>query len=150
MYTTKIYQQQCWKEWTGCFAQEDVPNSVISPPKLADVLLNLLRVGMAWCFTGTYHSTILVFFFLETHHHEHKASNHPNISNLMYHIYMQHPPTHKHFLSLVHGILLSMYDSWAASSSLTNFSLSWKTATLLALVTDKHCSDLTVLCIANN
>ena len=31
--------------------------------------------------------------------------------------------------------------------SLTNFKLAWKTATLLALVTAKYCSDLTLLCI---
>ena len=33
--------------------------------------------------------------------------------------------------------------------SLTTFKLAWKTATLLALVTVKHCSDLTLLCIDN-
>ena len=32
---------------------------------------------------------------------------------------------------------------------LTTFKLAWKTATLLALVTMKHCSDLTLLCIDN-
>ena len=34
-------------------------------------------------------------------------------------------------------------------SSLTTFKLAWKTATLLALVTAKHCSDLTLLCVDN-
>ena len=38
---------------------------------------------------------------------------------------------------------------WAPASSLTTFKLAWKTATLLALVTAKHCSDLTVLCVDN-
>ena len=37
--------------------------------------------------------------------------------------------------------------SWALASSLTAFKLSWKTAILLALVTAKHSSDLTLLCI---
>ena len=34
-------------------------------------------------------------------------------------------------------------------SSLTTFKLAWKTATLLALVTVKHFSDLTLSCIDN-
>ena len=45
--------------------------------------------------------------------------------------------------------MLSLLESWAPSSSLTTFKLAWKTATLLALVTAKHCSDLTLLCIDN-
>ena len=45
--------------------------------------------------------------------------------------------------------LLSLLESWAPASSLTTFKLAWKTATLLALVTAKHCSDLTLLCIDN-
>ena len=40
-------------------------------------------------------------------------------------------------------------ESWAPASSLTTFKLAWKTATLLALVPAKHCSDLTLLCIDN-
>ena len=35
------------------------------------------------------------------------------------------------------------------TSSLTTFKLAWKTATLLALVTAKHCPDLTLLCVDN-
>ena len=34
-------------------------------------------------------------------------------------------------------------------SSHTTFKLAWKTATPLELVTAKHCSDLTLLCIDN-
>ena len=45
--------------------------------------------------------------------------------------------------------MLSLLESWAPASSLTTFKLAWKTATLLALVTAKHCSDLTLLCIDN-
>ena len=37
----------------------------------------------------------------------------------------------------------------APASSLTTFKLAWKTAILLALVTAKHCSDLTLLCVDN-
>ena len=33
--------------------------------------------------------------------------------------------------------------------SLTNFKLAWKMATLLALITAKHCSYLILLCIEN-
>ena len=40
-------------------------------------------------------------------------------------------------------------ESWAPASSLSTFKLAWKTVTLLALVTVKHCSDLTLLCIDN-
>ena len=45
--------------------------------------------------------------------------------------------------------MLSLLDSWAPTSSLSTFKLAWKTATILALVTVKHCSDLTLLCIDN-
>ena len=39
--------------------------------------------------------------------------------------------------------LLSLLESWAPTSSLTNFKIVWKAATYLACVTVKHCSDLT-------
>ena len=45
--------------------------------------------------------------------------------------------------------LLSLLESWALASSLTTFKLAWKTATVLALVTVKRCSDLILLCIDN-
>ena len=45
--------------------------------------------------------------------------------------------------------LLSLLESWAPTSSLTTFKLAWKTATLLALVTLKHYSDLTLLYFDN-
>ena len=45
--------------------------------------------------------------------------------------------------------MLFLLESWAPASSLTTFKLAWKTATLLALVTAKCCSDLTFLCIDN-
>ena len=38
---------------------------------------------------------------------------------------------------------------WASASSPTTFNLAWRTAILLALVTAKCCSDLTLLCIDN-
>ena len=51
---------------------------------------------------------------------------------------------------LLHQVhLLSLLESWALSSSLTTFKLAWKTATVLALVTAKCCSDLSLLCIDN-
>ena len=45
--------------------------------------------------------------------------------------------------------LLSLLESWVPASSLTTFKLAWKTATPLALVTAKHCSDLALLCVDN-
>ena len=67
----------------------------------------------------------------------------------MYHFYLQHPPSHKWFDPWDVECLLSLLESWAPASSLTIFKLAWKTATLLALVTAKHCSDLTLLCVYN-
>ena len=45
--------------------------------------------------------------------------------------------------------LLSLLENWALASSLTTSKLAWKTATLLALVTVKCFSDLTLFCIDN-
>ena len=45
--------------------------------------------------------------------------------------------------------MLSLLESWALASSLTTFKLASKIATLLGVVTAKHCSDLTLLCIDN-
>ena len=67
----------------------------------------------------------------------------------MYHLYLQHPLSHKHVDPWDVEHLLSLLESWAPPSSLTTFKLVWKTAALLALVTVKHCSDLTLLCIDN-
>ena len=36
-----------------------------------------------------------------------------------------------------------------SGSPLINFKVAWKVATVLALVTEKHCSNLTLLCIEN-
>ena len=103
-------------------------------------------MGLAWHTIGIYHSTISAFL---EHHRIHKASNHPVISKLMHHFYLQHPPSHKLFDPWDVEWLLSLFESWAPVSSLTTFKLAWKTATLLALVTAKHCSDLTLLCVDN-
>ena len=67
----------------------------------------------------------------------------------MHQFYLQHPPSHKCFDPWDVECLLSLLESWAPVSFLTTFKLAWKTATLLALVTAKWCSDLTVLCIDN-
>ena len=115
-------------------------------PKLANFLLHLFQVGLAWCTIGIYHSAISAF--LEPHH-IHKASNHPVISKLMHHFYLQCPPSHKWFDPWDVEHLLSLLESWGPTSSLTTFKLAWKTVTLLALVTAKHCSDLTLLCVDN-
>ena len=78
-----------------------------------------------------------------------QASKHPVISKLMHYFYLQQPPSHKCFDPWDVECLLSLLESWAWASSLTTYKLAWKTATLLALVNAKHCSDLTLLCIDN-
>ena len=103
-------------------------------------------MGLAWHTIGIYHSAISAF--LEPHH-IHKASNHPVISKQMHHFYLHHLPSRKHFDPWDVEHLLSLLESWEPTSALTTFKLAWKTATLLALVTAKHCSDLTLLCIDN-
>ena len=67
----------------------------------------------------------------------------------MCHFYLQHPPSRKWFYPWDVECLLSLLERWAPTSSLTTFKLAWKTATLLALVTAKCCSDLTLLCVDN-
>ena len=98
-------------------------------------------MGLAWHAIGIHHSVISAF--LEPHR-IHKASNQPVISKLMHHFYLQHPPSCKWFDPWDVECLLSLLDSWAPASK-----LAWKTATLLALVTAKHCSDLILLCVDN-
>ena len=44
--------------------------------------------------------------------------------------------------------MLSLLESWALASLMT-VKLAWKTATPLAHVTVRQCSDLTLLCIDN-
>ena len=67
----------------------------------------------------------------------------------MDHFYLQHPPSCKHFDPWDVEHLLSLLENLAPASSLTTFKLAWKTATILMLVTAKHCSDLTLSCIDN-
>ena len=142
---SRVYQQ-CWKEWASWCALQGLPSNAISAPKLANFLLHLFQVCLAWHTTGIYHSAISAF--LEPHQ-IHKAWNHPVISKLMHHFYLQCPPSHKHFDPWDIEHLLSLLESWVPTSSLSTFKLAWKTATLLALVTAKCCSDLTLLCIDN-
>ena len=125
--TSKVYQQ-CCKEWAGWCAQQGLPNNAIFAPKLANFLLHLFQVGLAWHTTGIYQSAISAF--LEPHQ-IHKASNHPVISKLMCHFYLQCPPSHKHFDPWDVEHLLSLLESWAPASSLITFKLAWKTATVL-------------------
>ena len=138
---SKVYQQ-AWKEWAGWCAQQGVSNNAISTPKLANVLVLLFQVGLAWHTIGMYHSAISSL--LEPHHLQ-KASHHTVISKSMCHFYLPNPPSHKCFDPWDVEHLLSLLESWAPASSLTTFKLSWKTAALLALVTAKHCSDLTFI-----
>ena len=130
----------------GWCVQQGVPHNAISAPKLANFLVHLFQVGLAWHTIGIYHSAISAFL---DPHHLHKTSNHPVISKLMCHFYLQHPPSHKHFDPWDDECLLSLLESLAPASSLITFKLVWKTATLLSLVIAKCCSDLTLLCIDN-
>ena len=124
--TSKVYQQ-CWKEWVGWCAQQGLPNIAIPAPKLANFLVYLFQVGVVWHTIGIYDSAISTFL---QPHHLHKDSNHPVISKLMCHFYLQHPPYHKHFDPWDGECLLSLLESWVPASSLTTFKLAWKTATL--------------------
>ena len=91
--TAKVYLQ-CWKEWAGWCTQQGVLHNAISAPKLANSLSHLYQVGLAWHTIDKYCSAISAF--LEPHC-LHKASNHPVISKLMCHFYLQCPPSCKCF-----------------------------------------------------
>ena len=91
-------------------------NNAISAPKLANFLVHLFQVGLAWHTIGVYCSAISAFLEL---HHLHKASNHPVISKLMHHFYLQHLPSCKHFDPWDVECLLSLLESWASASSHT-------------------------------
>ena len=80
------------------YAQEGVPNSAISAPKLADFLLHLFRVGLAWHMFGTNGPAFSAL--MELHHH-HKASSHLIISKLIFYFYLQ---CHLHINGLIHGM----------------------------------------------
>ena len=82
-------------------------------------LVHLFQVGLAWNTIGIYHSAISTF--LEPHH-LHKASNHPVISKLMHHFYLQ-CPLHKCFDPWDVEHLLSLLESQAPASSFTTFKL---------------------------
>ena len=101
-------------------------------------------MGLAWCTIGIYRSAISAFL---QPHHIYKASNHPVILKLMHYFYLQHPPSHKWFDPWDVDHLLSLLESFLLL--LTALKLAWKTATLLALVTAKNCSGLTLLCVDN-
>ena len=117
MSMSKVYWQ-CWKELASWCAQQGLPNNAISAPKLANFLLHLFQVGLAWHTIGIYHSALSAF--LEPHQ-LHKASNHLVISKLICHFYLQCPPSHKCFDPWDVECLLSLVASWALASSLTTF-----------------------------
>ena len=93
LFTSKIYQQ-CWKEWAGCCAQQGLPISALSATKLANFCYICFR--LAWPGIQLVYIVLLFLLFLEPHW-LHKASNHPVISKIMCHFYLQHPPVHKQF-----------------------------------------------------
>ena len=83
-------------------AQQGLPNNALSAPKLANFLLHLFQVGLAWHAIGIYRSAISAF--LEPHC-IHKASNHPVISKLMCIIFIYS------ILFLVNGLILGMWSA---------------------------------------
>ena len=95
----------------------DEPNNAISAPKLADFLVHLFWVGVAWHTNDIYHCAISAF---PEPHNVYKVSHHPVISELIHHFYLQCHPPHKHFDHLDVENLLSLLDSRAPASSLTN------------------------------
>ena len=70
-------------------------------------------------------------------------------SSLMHYFYLQCSPSCKHFDQKHVKCLLSLLESPAPASSVTNFKLTWMMASLLVPVTTKCCSDLTLLHIHN-
>ena len=58
--TSRVYQQ-CWKEWAGWCARQGSPNNALSAPKLANFLLHLFQVRLAWHTIGIYQSAIYAF-----------------------------------------------------------------------------------------
>ena len=61
--TSKVYQQ-CWKEWVGWCAWQGVLNNAISGPKLANCLVHLFQVGLAWHTIGNIILLFLPFWSL--------------------------------------------------------------------------------------
>ena len=100
--TAKSYQQ-CQQELAGWCTWGSETNNAISAPKLADLLVHLFRVCLAWHTIGTYSYTISAL--LECHHNQ-KASNYPILSKLMHHCYLQCPSSVN---ILIHGILNIYY-----------------------------------------
>ena len=90
------------REWASWCARQGLQNNAISARKLANFLLHLFQVGLAWHTIGIYCSAISAF--LEPHH-IHKASNHPVIFK-----------TNASFLFtvsslLVNGLILGMWSA---------------------------------------
>ena len=57
----KVYQQ-CLEEWTEWGAQEGASNNTNSALKLAELLVHLFRVALAWYTIGICHSGISAFW----------------------------------------------------------------------------------------
>ena len=55
------------EEWAGWCAQQGLPNNAISAPKLANFLLHLFQVGLAWHTIGIYHSAYFCIFGTSSH-----------------------------------------------------------------------------------
>ena len=74
-----------------------------------------------------------------------EASSHPIISKVMCYSSLQWPHTFKTFDPWGMECVLILLQIWVATFFITNCKPAWKTASLLACVTAKYCSYLTLL-----
>ena len=130
----------------GWCAQEGIPNNATYTHKLVV------------CF-GSFHWEVealgiqLVFTILLCQHFgtslSSKGSNYPIISKLTHHFCLNHLFSWQQCDRWYVKNLLSLLESWDLASCLTDFILTSKRATLLALVMGICCTKLTLLCIVN-
>ena len=78
-------------------------------------MLYLFQVVLAWPTIGVYYSAISAF--LEPHH-LHKASNHPAISKLMHHFYLQCPAASAALVAGVSLVFILQAGDWSRVSTL--------------------------------
>ena len=106
-----------------------------------ELIFWFINLGFAWHGVPLVFIILLFLLFLEPNY-LHKASNHPVISKLKHNFYLQHPPSHKHF-DPWDVECFSVFGGELGTGFFSHYLLG-ETATLLALVTTNHCSDLTM------
>ena len=87
---------------------------------MVDMSINLAMYKLVLHNIGIYHSAISAFMKL---HHIHKTLNHPVISMLMHHFYLQCPPTHEHLVH-AYAAFTVFVKKLIPASSITDFKLS--------------------------